>query len=99
MDDTDRLRTKDVSVYAVAAILTLIFAAMAVWWTWYDTRPQQMDPATHLRRALAYGFAIRDGSPRQLYHLWRAEYGMYTYPPLFHVSTGVFIAVGATPDV
>jgi len=99
MVDSDRLPHRDRFVYVAAALLTLLFAAAAVWWTWYDTRPQQMDPATHLRRALAYGVAFRSADPREIYHLWRAEYGMYTYPPLSHVLTGIIIALGAAPAV
>src|SRR5205814_7020230 len=31
--------------------------------------------------------------------LWRAEYGMYTYPPLFQLATGAVIAAGASPPL
>jgi hypothetical protein len=94
-----RPQEKNFPVYAAATLLALIFGAIAVGWVHHDTRPQQMDPATHLRRSLAYANAIRDASPRQLYGLWRAEYGMYTYPPLTHLTIGFVIAAGASPDV
>jgi 4-amino-4-deoxy-L-arabinose transferase-like glycosyltransferase len=95
-DVSDRSRTRGLPVIA-ATILAALFAALAIWWVCTDTRPQQMDPATHLRRAISYADAFRSASPRQLYGLWRAEYGMYTYPPLFHLATGAVIAAGASP--
>jgi hypothetical protein len=94
-----RTQEETFPVYAAATLLALIFGAIAVGWVQHDTRPQQMDPATHLRRSLAYSNAIRDASPRQLYGLWRAQYGMYTYPPLTHLANGAVIAAGASPDV
>src|SRR3954470_24820900 len=90
---------KTAGVYAAAGILVIAFGAIAIWWAHVDSRPQQMDPATHLRRGLFFGVAMRAGDVRELAHLWRAEYGMYTYPPLFHAVSGVFIAGGSSPAV
>jgi 4-amino-4-deoxy-L-arabinose transferase-like glycosyltransferase len=84
--------------YAWVAGLWVVLVAFQVWWIASDTRPPEGDPATHLRRALGYAQAMESASPGTLVYLWtRAEYGMYTYPPLVHVLTGGFIAVGLDP--
>src|SRR5947207_14856389 len=97
MSDVSDRPTRRHDVVVATSILAILFTAVAVWSVHTDTRPQQMDPATHLRRSLAWGDAIHNGSLRQLASLWRAEYGMYTYPPVFHLATGAAIAIGAPP--
>lgn len=84
-------------VYLAALAIFIPMALLQFWWIQTDTRPQSVDAATHLRRALGYADAFRRFSPRELWMLWRAEWGMYTYPPLFQILSGAFIAVGARP--
>src|SRR4051812_16206844 len=81
------------AVFIWTVILWAVLGGMQLWWVHHDTRPQECDPATYLRRALRFGQAMHNFSLREMWRAWRAEYGLYTYPPLFHIVTGALSCV------
>lgn len=72
----------------------LAFAAVDIAWVSQDAQPQGCDQANHLMRSMEYAQSFRDLDLSKFRANWRAEYGengVYTYPPLYHIVTGMFL--------
>lgn len=90
------------AVYLWAFLLWVAFAAVDVWWILYDRQPQGCDQAGHLIRAAAFAHSLHPFSLNDLLKSWNTEVGQggeYTYPPLYHLVTGVFIWVLGRPPI
>jgi hypothetical protein len=87
------------AVLGLALIPCVVFSAVNFWWISHDSQPQGADQANHLIRSLEFTAGIRDLSFHRLWVAWKAESGVYTYPPLYHLVTGIFILLGSRPPV
>src|SRR5262245_26007379 len=88
-----------------AIVLTWTFAicvissGVTLWWLAHDGQPQGNDQAYHLLRSLEFASCLREANVRSCWSLWTKEYGVSTYPPLYHLLTGAFMLVARRPAV
>src|SRR5262249_45715080 len=79
--------------------LCTISSGVTLWWLAHDGQPQGSDQAYHLIRSLEFSSCLGHASLRSCWSLWTQEYGVYTYPPLYHLLTGAFMLVARRPAV
>lgn len=76
-----------------------VSSAVSLWWLAHDGQPQGPDQANHLIRSFEFSSCLRHANLRGCWSLWTAEYGVYTYPPLYHLLTGGLMLVARRPVV
>src|SRR4051812_7652314 len=89
---------------SVAWLIALwaVFALTNAAWVLHDRQPPGCDQANHLMRSMEFAGAFKSASFAQFERYWLAEYGsvgQYTYPPLYHIITGVFILLVGHPPL
>jgi Dolichyl-phosphate-mannose-protein mannosyltransferase len=87
-------------IYLWTFLLWAVLVSIDVWWIRHDRQPQGCDQAGHLIESINFARSIQSFSLRDLWHEWHGELGKqgeYTYPPLFHLITGIFICALGRP--
>jgi 4-amino-4-deoxy-L-arabinose transferase-like glycosyltransferase len=93
-DDRQKYNTSTGHFYLWAILLWIVFVSADVWWIRHDRQPQGCDQAGHLIESINFARSIQSFSLRDFWHEWHGEVGKrgeYTYPPLYHLITGIFI--------
>jgi hypothetical protein len=72
----------------LAALATLAFLGVAVWWLTQETRTPDFDSATHTLYSFTVYERIAHGEWSALFHEWN------TYPPLGHLIGAIGVAIG-----
>lgn len=86
-------------IVGLTLVLCIAFTAVSLWWTSHDGQPQGADQANHLIRSLEFSSSIKDLDFQRFWKTWNQEFGTYTYPPLYHLLTGLFLLVVTRPAV
>jgi len=100
LDNTQKYNTSRGHLYFWAALLWIVFASADVLWILHDRQPQGCDQAGHLIESLNFAHSIQSFSLRDFWHEWHGEVGNrgeFTYPPLYHLITGIFICALGRP--
>ncbi len=95
VDDTQKYNTSMGSLYFWAVLLWIVLGSADVWWMRHDHQPQGCDQAGHLIESMNFARTIQSFSLRGIWLEWNVEFGKqgeFTYPPLYHLITGVFMS-------